>query len=119
MADLSNNWVDGSVKWNLKNNVSSSGIPVSITTNTSNVINGLSATDIQTDVQNISIKILKNNAIVSQIAISGYCSHDLSGNIITIFTSDELPLILEFISYSEALNADARLIICLNGGLTT
>lgn len=116
MADISNNWSDGNIKWSSKKSSQQDNIPIPVPV-LPNVISGLKSTDILTDLQGVSVKIVKLNNIVGQIAIKGYTSHDINGNIITVYSSDELPLILEFISIAEALAADTRLTTCLNGGI--
>jgi len=115
MADISNTWSDGNIKWGAKKSFQQNNIP--LPPPSTNVISGLKSTDILTDVQYISIKIVKSNNVVGQVAISGYASHDISGNIIIVYTSDELPLVLEFISVAEALAGDTRFTSCLNGGM--
>jgi len=116
MADISNFYSDGSTKWSAKKSFQANNIPVPIPS-ISNVISGLKAVDVQTDVQKISVKIVKDFNIVCHIPLSGYTSTDINGNQLTINTSDELPIILEFINSTEALAADARFTICVNGGI--
>lgn len=124
MADYSNNYTTGQMKWttktalattNTSNTVSNNVTPPPVT----NIISNLSSSSIQTSVQGQSIKILSSGITTAMFMLSEIVSWDLNSNQITIYSTDQLPLTLLFISIAEASYADDRLTIATNGGLLT
>lgn len=114
----SNGWS----KWNgtnTSNNNSGLGI-ASLTTAKppfENVISGLIAADIKTDIAGESIKIVKTNQIVGHFELSKISTWDLVGVQIVVYSSDAQPVTLVFINLPEAENADQRLLTAQNGGI--
>jgi len=127
MADYSNFYNTGQLKWAGKTNQLASGSTStddqSGSGNTpqppSNIITGLLSTDIKTSVQGQSIKITQNSITVAMFMLSEIASWDLNANQITIYSTDLLPLILVFASINEAELGDQRLTDATNGGLLT
>lgn len=115
MADLSNFNSDGSLKWISKSNTTSSALPVN--GQNDRIISGLVAVNVLTDVQSVSIKLIQNGNIITHWSISEIVSIDLNGNFVKVYSSDQLPLTLEFVSSAEAQSADSRFTTCLNGGV--
>lgn len=118
MADISNNYSDGSPKWYNKRNLQASVIPIPPIIE-ERVISGLLSQNILTDVQNISFKVVVNGATVAHFALSQLVSADPIGSQIIVYSSDELPITLNFINQTEAMLADARITLCWNGGIVS
>ncbi len=119
MPTFSNFYNDGTTKWSQKVNIQSQApSPALINPEVNDkVIDGLVGIDIKTNIQGRSIKIQKGATIIGHFELSQSSSWELSGNQITLNSSDEIPVILSFINATEALIGDDRLTIALNGGI--
>lgn len=82
---------------------------------TPNVIEGLFAVNVKTDVVDQSIKIVVGSNPVATFNINTINGWNLSGGTLTI-NSNTTPLILNFTSEGEGITAEDRLAQIVNGG---
>lgn len=85
------------------------------TTSSTEVISGLYACNIQTDIIGVSIKIQIGLTIYAHIELQGVTSVDLVGNTLQLNNSDQLPILLSFVDVSETQNALGLLEDAING----
>lgn len=118
MPTFSNFHADGLPKWGGKRNLTANNTtPDEAPVTVSNVISGLAGVDIKTNIQNVSIKIVKSGNTVGHFDLEQISSWDLSGNQIILNSSDEIPVTLVFINTDEAIIGDQRLTSAQNGGI--
>lgn len=123
MADYSNFYNTGQLKWGINKfpysvNIEGTNAPASTNTNTSsNVFYGLLGTDVKTSVQNQSLQVVHNSVTIALFMLNEIASWDLSANQITIYSTDQLPVTLMFLSTTEAQTADSRLTQISNGAV--
>lgn len=84
-----------------------------------NTIDSLYGSSIKTNVQNVSIKILKNSQIVAHFDLKEISSYDLNGSSIIIHSADNKPVTLLFVSDAEAIIGDQRIGVAINGGIVS
>lgn len=115
MANFSNTYSDGAPKWMINKNHLDTVTPQEEVD--SSTISGLLGTDIKTNVQNVSIKIISNNLNLGHFELEKISSVVPVGSAITIYSADEVPTNLIFISTAEASLGHSRITSAINGGL--
>jgi len=118
MPTYSDFYSDGLPKWGAKKNLMSTAVVANSAPEVElNVISGLAGTDIKTNIQNVSIKIVKSGDTVGHFDLEQISTWDLLGTQIVVNSSDEVPVTLVFINADEAIIGDQRLTSAQNGGL--
>lgn len=108
---------DGSLMWVQKQNVKAQDQPVPSFDNI--VMATLTSCDVKTNVQYETLSISQSGTILRLINIRSITSWQMSNNLMTIYSEDDMPLTLAFISATEAMKADFRLYMIVNGAVLT
>src|SRR5579863_2931264 len=80
-------------------------VTVATATNYTEIIYGLYACNIQTDVLGKSVKVQLGNTIYLQIELGQITTMNIAGATLTIHSSDQLPIVMSFVDNTESLNA--------------
>lgn len=116
MTEYFNTWDDGEKKWIKK--VGRIYKDREITLSSENMLPvSLMACDIKTDVQNQSWMIVHNNVMYKHYENKSINYWALKDNIITLYFSDGTYYKLLFFTPSEAIKADLRLFLIMNGNI--
>lgn len=84
-------------------------------TSSAEIISGLYACNIQTDIVGSSIKIQIGNMTYGHIELDGITSVDIIGTSLQLNNADQLPIILTFVDATETQNALGLLEDAMNG----
>lgn len=105
---------NGNIIWFQKTVTSSLAVaPILIVGN--ETISGLYASNIQTDIVNLSLKVQSGNQIFLHIMLDSITSVDLIGNILQLNSIDEIPFTLSFVDAIEASTASTFIENAING----
>jgi hypothetical protein len=109
---MSELWPDGSNKWL---NQPTSSDSVTTTTTTNRIFANLSACNVATSTEKISMKLQIGGVILLHVALSDVVGVILEGERIILDCSDEIDYTLVFGSTSDAEQAEDRIYRMLNG----
>lgn len=83
---------------------------------TPNTLDGLIATDLVTDVADISLSVFVDGEKSAQIILAKVTNWEISNRTLRIFSDDTVLLLLNFINSAEAQQALTRFETAMNGG---